>query len=159
MIEKLAENLFRIKISLPGNPLKYTNSYVIIGDRALVIDTGFNMDICYAEMLSGLKTIGVKVDIFMTHIHADHIGLAGKIGKRKYMSEIDAKVLADSFNIDYWVEIIEIFQCHNFPEQDIKKLLKFHPAVKYNPDKFEPETLKNGEVLEYGDFPDDDFCE
>jgi len=110
------------------------------------------MDICYAEMLSGLKTIGVKVDIFMTHIHADHIGLAGKIGKRKYMSEIDAKVLADSFNIDYWVEIIEIFQRHNFPEQDIKKLLKFHPAVKYNPDKLELETLKNGEVLEYGDF-------
>ena len=74
------------------------------------------MDICYAVMLSGLKTIGVepeKVDIFMTHIHADHIGLAGKIGKRKYMSEIDAKVLADSFNIDYWVEIIEIFQRHN----------------------------------------------
>jgi len=154
-VEKLAENLFRIKIPLPRNPLKYTNSYVIVGDRALVIDTGFNMDVCYAEMLSGLRAIGVepgKVDVFMTHIHADHSGLAGKIGSRKYMSEIDAKILLESFNVDYWMEIIEIFQRHNFPEKFIKKLLNFHPAVKYEPYKFEPETLKEGEVLEYGDF-------
>ena len=43
MTEELLSNLFRITPPLPDNPLKYPNSYVIMGlERNLIIDTGRN---------------------------------------------------------------------------------------------------------------------
>ena len=42
MAEQLANNLWRLEIPLVGNPLKALNSYLITGERNLLIDTGFN---------------------------------------------------------------------------------------------------------------------
>ena len=50
MIEEVYKNIFRIEVPLPGTPLKSLNAYCIVGgERALLIDTGFNLPECRAQ--------------------------------------------------------------------------------------------------------------
>ncbi len=156
MAEKIAESLYRIQIPLPKNPLKYLNSYVIIGSRALIIDTGFNLDICYQEIRKGLEEIGVdlsRVDIFATHLHADHLGLAGRLSDEIYISKIDAEIAVESvLHPEYWDNLAEFYRKNGFPPGEAEKVSKIHPAVKYSPKVIQFNFLKEGDVLEYGDF-------
>lgn len=47
MVEKIFENIYRIPVPLPNNPLKELNSYYLRGeDRDILIDTGFRCDAC-----------------------------------------------------------------------------------------------------------------
>ena len=38
MIEQVGENIFRIYVPMPKNPLKYLNAYVLPGHRRMFID-------------------------------------------------------------------------------------------------------------------------
>ena len=85
MNEKIRENIFRIEIPLPKNPLKALNAYLITGhDRNLLIDTGFNREECRQAMDQAMEEIGFSMentDIFITHVHSDHAGLVGYLAK------------------------------------------------------------------------------
>ena len=64
MVKTLANNIFCIKIPLPGTPLKSLNSVVFKGkDRNLVIDTGLNHDECFNAIKAGL----IELDIDLNH--------------------------------------------------------------------------------------------
>jgi metal-dependent hydrolase (beta-lactamase superfamily II) len=90
MSEKILPNLYRIKVPLPGSPLKATNSYVIKGtERSLIIDTGWNREDCMTALISGLKECGVdssQADFFVTHMHADHSGLVSTLAEMQKLS-------------------------------------------------------------------------
>lgn len=67
---------------LPGNPLKNLNAYLIQGPRNLLVDTGFRQEECRTALTAGLAELGVDMastDIFLTHLHSDHAGLASRI--------------------------------------------------------------------------------
>lgn len=85
MIEELFHNIYKIEITLPHNPLKATNSYFIRGtERNLLIDTGFNQPECRQDMDQAMREIDFSMehtDLFITHIHSDHSGLAGYLAK------------------------------------------------------------------------------
>lgn len=156
MIEKIAEGLYRIEIPLPKNPLKLLNSYVITGSKFLIIDTGFNLDACYEEMLRGLRQIGVdlkKTEIFVTHLHADHLGLAGRLAEEVYMSKTDAEIAMESAkHPEYWNELVEFYKKNGFPSNEAEKVSKIHPAVKYSPKAIQFNFLEEGDVLEFGNY-------
>ena len=94
MAEQLAGNLWKLRIPLVGNPLKTLNSYLLLGERNLLIDTGFRQEPCREAMERQLAEIGVdrdRMDIFCTHLHSDHTGLAPELirpGCRIYIGEI-----------------------------------------------------------------------
>ena len=77
MINEIASNLFCIELPLPQNPLKSINAYVIKGkNRNLIIDTGMNRPECKAVLFPALNELRVdmeKTDLFITHLHADHL--------------------------------------------------------------------------------------
>ena len=79
-VEEVAKDIYRIPVSLPGNPLRELNSYLIKdAKRSLLIDTGFRLDACMTDLLAGLEELKEdpsQVDIFVTHMHADHTGNA-----------------------------------------------------------------------------------
>ena len=83
MIDDISKDLFKIELPLPDNPLMSVNCYLIKGrDRSLLIDTGMNRKECIEEMLKDLKRINIsldRTDLFITHLHSDHIGLASKL--------------------------------------------------------------------------------
>ena len=75
MAEKIAENLYRLDIPLVGNPLKNLNSYLITGERNLLIDTGFREEPCRQAMERQLRELRVdlgRTDIYLTHLQPVH---------------------------------------------------------------------------------------
>ena len=83
MVIKVWDNpeIFSIQVDLPQNPLRNLNVYVIrTPDQNLLIDTGFNRYECCAALWAGIRELGLdlnKTSVFLTHLHSDHIGLAG----------------------------------------------------------------------------------
>ena len=99
MAERLAEDLWRLDIPLVGNPLKNLNSYLLTGERSLLIDTGFRQQSCREAMERQLAETHVdrdRLDIFLTHLHSDHTGLAPELirpGCRVYIGRVDGAVM------------------------------------------------------------------
>ena len=137
MPEEVAEDIFRLQIPLPRNPLKALNSYVVKGpERNLVIDTGMRRKECSEVMHAGLKSLGIKLqetDFFITHFHADHLGLVSELvgaTSKIYLNAPDARsTLAQAFR--------QVFEksarLHGFPEGDLQQALDTHPGFKYGP--------------------------
>ena len=99
-MQEVCDNIYQIPVPLPNNPLKVLNSYVIKGfPRSLIIDTGFNLPESEASLMNGLKALNInldRTDIFITHLHADHTGLADKLktpANRVWISEMDGQIL------------------------------------------------------------------
>lgn len=144
MIEKNHEGLYRITVGLPNNPLRSLNSYVIKGGtRNLIIDTGFNLNECFLELQAGVQELGLdmdKTDIFITHFHADHSGLAARIcssNSRVFMSAIDREPydLAILSPDQYWTSAEELYRREGYPEKKLKQNRLHNPARKYLSDK------------------------
>ncbi|MEM2194868.1 MAG: MBL fold metallo-hydrolase [Candidatus Methanomethylicia archaeon] len=153
-IAKILPNLFKVEIPLPGNPLKTVNSYIIKAEKSLIIDTGFNMDVCYVKLIEALNEVKVDfryADYFATHLHADHIGLTGRLTSKVYMSGIDAEIMEKSRSLEHWLEVLEYLKMNGFPKEDAEKILTVHPGIKYSSNiQFHP--VKDGEILEYGEY-------
>jgi len=100
-IQEVTDNIFRMEIPLPGNPLKAVNSYVIKDSgRNLIVDTGLNRNECMEVMQSGLKVLKVdleETDFFVTHLHADHFALVPRLvsdARTIYFNRPDAESAA-----------------------------------------------------------------
>lgn len=108
MAERLAEDLWRLDIPLVGNPLKNLNSYLLTGERSLLIDTGFRQQSCREAMERQLAETHVdrdRLDIFCTHLHSDHTGLAPELirpGCRIYIGEIDSPGVKNASDPSCW---------------------------------------------------------
>jgi glyoxylase-like metal-dependent hydrolase (beta-lactamase superfamily II) len=79
---EVLKDIFCIPVPLPHNPLKSVNSYLIRADGAnLLIDTGFCLPECREALAQGFEALGVRredTDVLLTHMHADHSGLANE---------------------------------------------------------------------------------
>ena len=140
--EKIAENLYRIPVQLPGSPLKELNSYLIKDpERSLLVDTGFGMDACLEALLAGLKELGEdpkKVEIFLTHMHSDHTGLAAEIAGAEmpiFISTTDRRWLKTSAEDDELVfeGLIGRFYSAEMPAFIMDNMRTINPAVAYSP--------------------------
>ncbi len=137
-MEELFPNLYRIQIPLPKNPLKSLNSYVIKGeDRNLIVDTGFNRPECLEAMEEGLKEIGVDLEItdfFVTHLHADHLGLVSTLarkGSKVYFNRPEAEIIEGEGG---WEQMFSYAGLVGFPEKDLRSALQNHPGKKFSGD-------------------------
>lgn len=128
MLTQIYENpdIYQIQVPLPDNPLKYLNSYVLPNaDRPLIVDTGFNRPECWDALTSGLSQLHVDLrtaDLFITHLHADHSGLAPdlvQMGCTVYMNPIDNDYFQDTLAGRVWPRMEKHFQAEGFPEKDI----------------------------------------
>lgn len=162
MIHHIRPDLSRIEVPLPGNPLQSINSYVVrSNDRNLVIDTGMLRPECEEALRAGLKHLKVefdRTDFFITHLHADHLGLVTELATEKstvFFSEPDA-VLTEGY-AKKSAEAIERLTTSaarlGFSTQEIEEALRKHPGIKYIPKEFPPFTfLQDGERLEVGNY-------
>ena len=80
--------------------LKHVHIFALVHDRGVALfDTGVNSPETISTLEHSLKTIGKTIhdidQIFVTHFHSDHCGLAGRIkedsGAVIYMSDIDGQ--------------------------------------------------------------------
>ena len=159
MAEQIRENLYRLEIPLVGNPLKTLNSYLITGERNLLIDTGFREEPCREAMMRELAACGAeleKTDIFLTHLHSDHTGLSTELhrpGCRIYISEIDGDTLARHSNDRFWTQRYGDMVTDGFSQQEMSDLFGKNPAQALAPKPFGNYTLlQDGDTLDYGGY-------
>jgi glyoxylase-like metal-dependent hydrolase (beta-lactamase superfamily II) len=157
MIEEVFPNIFRMEIPLPKNPLKAINSYLIMsGDRFLMVDTGMNRVECMEAMQSSLKELQVnltQIDFFITHLHADHLGLVSELAQDSseiYFNYPDQEVMND---INHWDEMAASARMNGFPEFHIQAAIANHPGRKYHARRSLNVTpLKEGDQLAVGEY-------
>ena len=160
MIQKLHEqpDIFQIQVPLPDNPLKYLNSYVLPGkERTLVVDTGFKRPECRNALMTGLKELAVdlsKVDLFLTHLHADHSGLVNDFvaaGATVYMHQIDYQYLQDGADGSMWAATEKRYAQEGMPG-DVIRTQAANQARKFAPDPHFPAILvQDRQILHLAD--------
>lgn len=159
MAEQLTHNLWRLEIPLVGNPLRTLNSYLIRGgDRSLLIDTGFRQDPCREAMNAQLDETGVdrdRMDIFLTHLHSDHTGLAPELirpGCRIYISGIDGAGVEEGLQEAYWERVYGNYIREGFAREETEQLWGRNPAQGAGPRSWRSRCvyLEDGDVLDYG---------
>jgi glyoxylase-like metal-dependent hydrolase (beta-lactamase superfamily II) len=160
MTEEVLPNLYKIEVPLPRNPLKALNSYVIkTEERNMIVDTGMNREECMTAMNLALKELDVdlgKTDFFITHMHADHLGLVPALARdtsRIYLNQQDADIVKLARNPEYWYAGLRFASLNGFPEKELKEALEKHPGYRYSAKgsmKFTAPT--EGNVMNVGDY-------
>ncbi len=158
MLTKVYTNIYLNEIPLPNNPLRALNSYIIISeDKNLIIDTGFNRKECKDALMKGIKELGLDLNntyLLVTHLHADHSGLAGELNKagvKVYAGKIDGKLINEMSSDEYWQGFEEYKILFDLEKDNIS--FDDHPGYKYclkEPIDFIP--LVEGDVLSIGEY-------
>jgi len=158
MIEEVLSNLYKIELPLPQNPLGGVNCYLLKGEgQFLLIDTGMNRQECRQEIYSDLRSLDVdlkKTDIFITHFHADHLGLATSLATETstiYLNSVEVPVVG---NLEkHWRETSGFARLHGFPENELDKALRAHPGYRYGlRDCADFSILEEGDRIRIGDY-------
>ena len=162
MFEQVLPNLYRIEIPLPRSPLKALNSYLIKGrSRFLIIDTGLNREECMHEMLSSLGRLSVdlnETDFFITHMHADHLGLLGNLAtdtSKIYFNQKEASIVnfECSEREGRWQKLNAVYLSNGFPADELKKSLKSNPGYLYGLKRHIDFCILNeNDTIEIGDY-------
>ncbi len=160
MYEQIRENIFRIEVLLPRNPLRALNSYLIKGkERNLLIDTGFNREECRLAMDRAMEKLGFSMhdtDIFITHCHTDHAGLAGYLAKPEtliYTGDYTADETQDYNNfISYFDQLI--IQ-GGLDEMGLTQDPNTHPGYRYRSDPIDNRNIirvQDNMMIKVGDY-------
>ena len=157
MIEEILSQLYKIEVPLPKSPLKAVNSYVIKAhDHSLIIDTGMNRKECMKVISSGLKELDVdlnKADFFITHVHADHLGLVSNLATDTstiYFNQPDDDIIN---SVNYWEMVADFARMNGLPEDDLQRVIKNHPGIKYSSrGHLDFCILKEGDTISIGDY-------
>ncbi|MFC1861665.1 MBL fold metallo-hydrolase, partial [Chloroflexota bacterium] len=133
------------------------NSYIIKAQgRSLIIDTGMNREECISVMSAGLKELAVDLettDFFITHLHADHLGLVSYLATDNstvYFNQPDANVIKLSSK---WNRHSDFADINGFPAEERKKAIENHPGRIYS-SKGHPDfhILKEGDTISIGEY-------
>ncbi len=159
MAERIEADLWRLDIPLVGNPLKNLNSYLLTGERNLLIDTGFRQDPCREAMARQLRETGAdpdRTDIFLTHLHSDHAGLAPELirpGCRIFISGTDLPGLEAAACPERWRRMYREYEENGFSPAETAQLWQGNPAQNAGAGQWDPSLytpLDDGAELTYG---------
>lgn len=156
VIKEVLSNVFRIKVPLPDNVLRRVNSYVVKGpDRNLVIDTGMLHPECLRVMKEALQALSVdpnRSDFFLTHMHADHMGLVTEVAQENskvFISDPDgtfARAWNYSMSLSWAVE-------NGYPGAELRAHFERNATPVFRQDwigDFTP--VRDGDVLTVGEY-------
>lgn len=160
--EKVYSNpdVYKIFVPLPDNPLQNLNCFVIkTPERNLIIDTGFNRPECEEALRTGLKELEIDInnsDLYLTHLHSDHVGLAATIMPEEstiYMGRVDYDYLMTSVTGSHWEDMDKMFHSHGFPDDKIIELHTKNPARAFqDAGPFDAVKLEDGDKFTVGGY-------
>ena len=137
-VDEVADEIFRIRVPLPGSPLKEINTYFIRGKkRDLLIDTGFRNVICRNVLNQGLAYLHSDIkrrDVLITHCHSDHVSMADLFVGRQ------GHVYVNGTDLDYFKRIMtgEVMNTlsiryvqEGFPSAMMNDIMQNNFAIKF----------------------------
>jgi len=135
LIEEIAEGFYRITLPMPFR-LNHIMSFALVsGKQVTLFDTDLDIPEGFSTLEGALQQIGRSLadidQIFLTHYHADHCGLAGRLkeisGARIYLSEADAEAIRNQNQTKELFHRLGVFcREQNFPEALMASLKELH---------------------------------
>jgi glyoxylase-like metal-dependent hydrolase (beta-lactamase superfamily II) len=162
LINKISDNFYAITLPMPFR-LKHVHVYALVnGNDVALFDTGFNVGGSYEKLENDLKSIGQSIksirDIYITHVHADHCGMAGLI-KEKSGAKIHLSPTADESNQNYnntdllTRQMKKFYLLHGLTEQEIEGLIVMFSGLRDIISIFKGDDhLQPNKICEFGDW-------
>jgi len=142
----------------------HINSYLVRGDNGyLLVDSGWNTDSSFATMHNTLVKNGLGFEvisqIFVTHVHPDHYGMAGRI-KRLSGATIAMHPIERDFIEPRYVQMEELLHQtdlmlvdNGVPRDEVEKLRDATVGMEQFIDPTPPDILlRDGDSITTGEF-------
>ena len=133
MIDRILPDLYRITLPMPFR-LRHVHVYALLHEgKVALFDTGMNIPETYTVLDEALATLGKTTKdidhIFLTHFHADHCGIAGRIqelsGAAVRLSAVDEMRLQYNNRHEELVERARsFFLSQGLPQKAMDNLIK-----------------------------------
>ena len=160
MYEEVLPDIFKIAVTLPNNPLRELNAYLVRGTgRNLLIDNGFNTKESAADLYAALEALEVDLaatDFFLTHLHSDHNGLTHGLIRSPESKIMCSRVDGERINRfitdeTYWCAMLQGLVRHGFPEGEMRLLAETHPGKIYaSPKPLDITCVRDGDTVSCG---------
>ena len=160
LISKILDNFYCITLPMSFR-LNHVHVYVLVHNKEVALfDTGLNSGGSFELLEKDLESIGQSIksvrDIYITHVHADHCGMAGLI-KEKSGAAIHLSVIADQYNqnfqkIDLWIpKIKKFYLVHGLTEQEVDSSMILLSGIRSVITLFKSDDLlQPNEIREFG---------
>lgn len=143
-INEVYSNIFRLKTPMPNSPLRSVNAYLIKGaDRNILIDTGYNTDVCADYLRECLSTLGAdpeRTDILLTHFHSDHAGASTSLiheSRKIYVPQQEYAFFGIQENADIYDESRRPrYLTEGLSEEYFQRIMSLRQAGSGEPDSF-----------------------
>jgi len=162
---EITNGIHQIKLPLKDNPMGYVNTYLIQGTEGWVLlDTGWNDQESFEAFSEQLKEIHLGFQdislIIITHMHPDHIGLAGRIqqlsGASLAVHEVEKEYLDSKllWSTDLvYLEINKWLQSNGVPAEFLTADMNSSVEMKdLIPEAVAERGLTDGEIVKTGIF-------
>ena len=160
---EVAPGVNQVKVPIPDNPLGFLNCYLIAGkDGWLMVDTGWHTQDALDALKTGLRQLGLAftdiATIVVTHVHADHFGLAGRLKQispqTKLLTHRWEWALIESRYIKFAElqrQLGTMLLKHGVPDSDIPDLQSASmPVIEFVTVTMPDEPLYGGEIIDTG---------
>ncbi len=164
-VELVAPGIWCVPTVVPDNPIGWTQTYLIeSSDGPYLVDTGWNHDLAWADLLAGLVTCGTTVadvrGVLVTHHHPDHLGLVGRVreasgcwvGMHDADSELSRRhreILLDDPHLQT-AETLVLLKAAGAGPCEIDEMLTAHAALRMPIPELPDRSLSTG-TLQLGD--------
>ena len=94
-VERVRPGIWSVPVPIPNNPLGYTLVYLFETDRGpVLVDSGWDDDTTWKVLQEGIATTGHDITecygVLVTHMHPDHVGMAGWLTRKFVSNGMDA---------------------------------------------------------------------
>ena len=151
-VEKVRDGLWSIPVPLPDTSLRYVFVYAFETPAGpYIVDAGWDTDDAYAALDAGLGHAGFTMadvqGVMVTHIHADHYGLAGRVreasGAWIGLHEADARLIHDRYEEPDGLldRVGDLLRRAGAPADDIEALQRSAMPIHRRVDPVHPDRL------------------
>lgn len=165
-MRKVAEQIYGEKVFSGEDHMQSANLYLVAAQpRSLLVDTGYSYAESQAAVLEMLDTLGVSpdaLDVFITHNHPDHAGLARLLsqrGARIYMKreEQESYAMICGYYVKGREESLQKLAQYGFSSHQAEIIMEhtFVPGYAYHDYVWEGlpiHDLSEGQQFQYGPY-------
>ncbi|MBP1711551.1 MAG: zn-dependent hydrolase, including glyoxylase [Deltaproteobacteria bacterium] len=160
MITEISDKFYRITLPMPFR-LRHVHAYALVDGKDIALfDTGMILPGAPEKLEADLESIGHSIegisDIYLTHVHTDHCGMAGilqeKSNARIHLSQVSHQVHEHFQQTDYLIGQARLFYTkHGVPTRDVEAIVEEIEDMSSRIPKFEVHTfLQENEIRQFG---------
>ncbi|MBI2830930.1 MAG: MBL fold metallo-hydrolase [Chloroflexi bacterium] len=161
---EIIPGIYMIRLILPDSGVGSINVFLVKGaDGYLMVDTGWNMDKVFDSFKAQLTELKIDIkdikQLVVTHIHPDHMGLAGTlqqlVGAKLAVHYLESALIYSRYkNMDNLLaNVRRLLHTHGVPEERVSELqMASTAAAKYVASARPDIALYDGNTISTGLF-------